>query len=153
MSAYHEYANVPFKDKAALIEALCEIRTRHGLAGSWTVGRDILVSEEAATLYDYCGKKRPQTAEIVIPGKARPGATRNSVGDAANDIGFKLNADGSYTPIISEYDHGYYSNDWMNELKAIYVEKVVTVQAKKKGYKVTKTKTADSVKLSLVKWS
>ena len=87
----------------------------------------------------------------MIPGQGHPSKV-NAVGGCANDIGFKLGSDGTYTPIISEYDHGYYNGDWMNELKAVYVEKVVTKQAAKQGYKVTKTKTKDSVKLSLTRW-
>lgn len=52
--------------------------------------------EQATNLEGYAGDKREDLAEIIIP--------RRHVGGAANDIGFKLNEDGSYGAIISAYD-------------------------------------------------
>ena len=47
-------------------------------------------------LEGYRGDRRSQTADIIIP--------RKFVRSAANDIGFKKQADGSFKVIVSEYD-------------------------------------------------
>lgn len=54
------------------------------------------VSTSAQALEGYRGDKRADVAEIIIP--------RAHVGGAANDIGFKLQEDGTWSAIISEYD-------------------------------------------------
>lgn len=61
------------------------------------------VSNTPQHLEGYQGDRREQTAEIVIP--------RYHVGGAANDIGFKLQEDGSWGAIISDYDRGNRSAD------------------------------------------
>lgn len=86
MSHYVE-CNPGFKDRAALIEALC------------TCGFDrdqIEVHDETVPLYGYQGDERPQRAHIVI--------RRQHVGSAANDVGWERMADGTYRAWISEYD-------------------------------------------------
>lgn len=77
------------------------------------------VHETAVHLYDYRGYNRPDLAEIVIP--------RAQVGFAANDIGFKRQANGNYTAIISEYDLGAHGAKWQGELARRYQ----TINAKK----------------------
>jgi len=87
----------------------------------------VQVHKEAIHLHGYTGDKRQQTAEIVIP--------RRFVGGAANDIGFKLQEDGTYEAIISEYDRrncsadrrsqhaqgcGGYSEKWLKKLNQRY---------------------------------
>jgi len=81
--------------------------------------------EQAVALEGYRGDKRKDRAEIVIP--------RRFVGGASNDIGFKLQEDGSYEAIISEYDshsgcarkskyhdeHGYNAK-WLKKLNQRY---------------------------------
>lgn len=57
---------------------------------------ELVVHKTAQQLEGYAGDKRQQTAEIIIP--------RRAVGGAANDIGFKLQEDGSFGAIISDYD-------------------------------------------------
>lgn len=83
-------------------------------------------TEQAQHLEGYQGDKRAQTAEIIIP--------RRHVGGAANDIGFKLQEDGTYEAIISDYDSrsnrarqgthwkgpGSYNGDWLNKLNQRY---------------------------------
>lgn len=69
-----------------------------------------LVHDIALPLEGYGGDKRRETAEIVIP--------RRQVGTASNDIGFKRQPDGSFQPIISEFDSRKYNAKWVAELKA-----------------------------------
>jgi len=81
-------------------------------------------TEKAQHLQGYNGDTREQTAEIIIP--------RCFVGKAANDIGFKLQADGTYEAIISDYDRssnnarknthhqGSYNENWLAKLNQRY---------------------------------
>ncbi len=54
---------------------------------------------QALPLYDYEGKRRPQRAEVVI--------RRRHIDRASNDVGFALQADGTFTGIVSDYDHSF----------------------------------------------
>jgi hypothetical protein len=77
------------KKKAALVKALQDM--------GFTLDQ-IRVHEQAQHLQGFGGDMREQTAEVIIP--------RKHVGGAANDIGFKKQADGTYQAIISGYDLG-----------------------------------------------
>lgn len=70
------------------------------------------VHDTAQQLEGYQGDKRQQTAEIIIP--------RAYVGGASNDIGFKLQKDGTYEAIISGYDKTRYNQKWLNKLSQRY---------------------------------
>lgn len=88
------------------------------------------VSTKPEHLEGYHGDQRQQTAEIIIP--------RRQVGGASNDVGFKKNADGTYTAIISDYDrNSNFGVKKQAELKRIYVEKMSIKQAKANGLKFT----------------
>lgn len=92
------------------------------------MGYNPQVSEKPEHLEGYHGDQRSQTAEIIIP--------RKQVGGASNDVGFKKNADGSFTAIISDYDKS--SNFGVKkqaQLKKLYTEKKAIQQAKKNGMK------------------
>lgn len=56
----------------------------------------IRISNTPQQLQGYQGDMREQTAEIILP--------RAFVGGASNDIGFKLQEDGSWGALISDYD-------------------------------------------------
>jgi len=107
MSHYNDI-KTKIKSQKALIAALCRVDTR---TGQWTQSH-IEVHDQAQHLYGYQGKKREQTAEVII--------RRQHVGDAANDIGFKKQADGTYTAIISDYDRNYYNSTWMQKVGTYY---------------------------------
>jgi hypothetical protein len=163
MSAYNEYSGIKFTDLDALLEALQDCRTR--VDRKWQIGTDIQVSEVGVPLYGYKGDNRntkyqpgdsnyAPLANVVIPGHGHP-SKNNAVGTASNDIGFVKNAAGEYVPMISEYDSGTngYNECWMNELKAKYLEIVVTKNAKKQGYQVKKSQDASGkMKLTLSRW-
>ncbi len=127
MSAYNEI-ETQFSDEGCLVEALKEM------------GYQPQVNTKAQKLEGYHGDKREQTAEIIIP--------RRQVGGASNDVGFKKNADGTYTAIISDFDGGgNFGKKKQQQLKQLYAEKMAIKQAKANGLKflgkkqVTDTKT------------
>lgn len=120
MSAYNEIETT-YSDQACLVEALKEM------------GYHPQVSETPQNLEGYHGDKRTQTAEIIIP--------RKQVGGASNDVGFKRNADGTFTAIVSDYDKSSNFNAKKQaELKKLYTEKVAMKQAKANGLKFVSKK-------------
>lgn len=87
--------------------------------------------EKPQPLVDYQGKqtkyldKTGDKAEIII--------RRKHVGGAANDLGFKKLADGTYSAVISQYDKGKHNDTWMTDLKKRYAEKKIQKVAKASG--------------------
>lgn len=73
---------------------------------------NIEVHDEAQNLVDYQGDKRNQKAEIII--------RRKYVGGASNDMGFKLQSDGTYQAIISDFDRNKYGDQFMKNLELDY---------------------------------
>jgi hypothetical protein len=80
-------AKTCIKDKDMLIEALIELGVPL---------EHIQVNETATSLEGYVGDRRKQTAEIIVP--------RKYVGTSSNDVGWKIQQDGTYSFIISEFD-------------------------------------------------
>lgn len=115
MSAYNEI-ETQYSDQDCLVEALKEM------------GYQPQVSAKPQHLEGYQADEREQTAEIIIP--------RRQVGGASNDVGFKKNANGTYTAIISDYDSGNnFGKKKQQTLKKLYAEKMAVKQAKKNGLK------------------
>lgn len=79
----------------------------------------------AVRLEGYHGDKRQQTAEIVIP--------RAQVGSASNDIGFKLQANGAYAAIISDFDSHRHGETWLKDVKLRALEAKAKKIAKQAG--------------------
>jgi Protein of unknown function (DUF1257) len=123
MSEYAVY-QAEYKDKECLVKALTEM----GYAEN-----QIEVHETAQQLFDYHGRattytdKNGDKAEIIV--------RRKNVGGAANDLGFRKNAEGKYQPIISQYDSGKHNTKWLDGLKKSYTEAVTHKEAKKRGLK------------------
>lgn len=99
------------------------------------------INKEAQQLQGYQGDLRSQTAEIIIP--------RAVVGGCSNDIGFKLQEDGSYGAIISDYDktnraadskseHAKgcigYSDKWLKKLNQRYAYHKMKDQLSDNGF-------------------
>ena len=92
------------------------------------MGYNPQVSEKPQNLEGYQGDTRKQTAEIVLP--------RRQVGGASNDVGFKRQANGTYTLIVSDYDSGScFGKKKQSQLKQLYAEKKSIKEAKKAGLK------------------
>src|SRR4051794_12505107 len=72
----------------------------------------IEVHEVTQPLFGYQGDRRSQTAEIII--------RRQFVGQASNDIGFKLQSNHTFNAIISEFDRTLYSQQWLDKLSQRY---------------------------------
>jgi len=71
------------------------------------------VYDKPVQLEGWLGDQRKNRAEIVIP--------RHFISSASNDMGFKLNAEGSYEAIISDYDRGQrLDQHWLNKLTQRY---------------------------------
>ena len=88
MSKYDTYNCQNITSQEILLAALAE----HG----WSQGK-VEVHAEPQTMMDWQGKARPEKANVII--------RRNNTGQpSSNDIGFIRNADGTYSPIVSDYD-------------------------------------------------
>ena len=111
-----------FRDPQALVAALVEC----GFEQS-----QIEVHQDAVPLYGYQGDARPQKAHIVI--------RRQHVGQAANDVGWERQANGTYRAWISEYDRRHRFNDAMcNRVKQEYAFQVIARQQRARGRTVTR---------------
>lgn len=127
MSHYCE-VQIELRDEAALVAAL----TRLGFK------REVIeVHQTQQTLYGYQGDARPQKAHIII--------RRKHVGEAANDLGFERQADGTYRIWVSGYDraHNGYNDAWLCRLKQAYGIEKTRLEAKKRGYRVSEQKMDD----------
>jgi hypothetical protein len=128
--SHYSEVQIEFRDGAALVAAL----ERLGFKGK------VEVHQEAKALYGYQGDKREQQAHIII--------RREHVGEAANDIGFQRQSDGTYRAWISEFDQTRnsgtrYDGAWVGRLKQSYGIEKAKAEAKKKGYRVTEQKQDD----------
>ena len=94
---------------------------------------EIECNETATNLYGYHGDKRADVANIIIRRKA---VNRLLSGGSSNDIGFKLQEDGTYGAIISEYDSRFASAKWLGQLSGNYAVHATTHKAKLLGYTV-----------------
>ena len=107
--------------------------------------QQIKVHKEAQHLYGFQGDQRSQTAEIILP--------RSAVGSSSNDIGFKLQQDGSYEAIISDYDSSNrtadgksehakgssgYSSKWLKKLNQRYAYHKMKDQLSDQGFFIEK---------------
>lgn len=88
--------------------------------------KEVEVHDAAQPLYGYQGDVRADRAEIII--------RRRFIGTASNDIGFKRQADGTFTAIISEFDRRRYSVEWLNSLRQRYAYHVVKEQLDQQGF-------------------
>lgn len=121
MSEYHAQ-KTEYKDGACLVDALKE----QGY-------NEVEVHEVATQLFDYHGRptkyldKNGDKANIIV--------RRHIVGGAANDLGFRKTADGTYEAIVSQFDSSKHNKKWFTELKKNYVEKVDMKTAAKNGFR------------------
>jgi hypothetical protein len=112
-------------ETGALIKALADVGFKH-----------VEVHEQAQHLYGYLGDRRPQTAEVIV--------RKKYVGRASNDIGFKRRDDGTFDAIISGYDRGKYSQEWLERLTQRYAYHVARAKLEEQGFAlVTEEKDRD----------
>ncbi len=73
---------------------------------------DVEVHETAVQLYDWLGKSRANTAEIIV--------RRKYLDSSSNDLGFKMGGDGCFTAVISDVDRKKLNKIWLNRLYQRY---------------------------------
>ena len=119
MSEYHEQKTV-YKDRDCLVAALNDVGYNK-----------VEVYDVAVQLYDFQGRA---THYLNPEGdKANVIVRRSVIGGAANDLGFTLQSDGTYSAIISDFDNHKHNADWLKALKKSYVEKADMKLARKNG--------------------
>ena len=91
--------------------------------------------ETAANLYGYHGDKRKDTAHLIV--------RRQFIGGSSNDIGYRVQDDGTVTAVISAFDRGRYDEAWANKLAQHYAFRVAEKQAAKIGATITKSVNPD----------
>lgn len=117
-----------FKDKACLVESLIEM----GFDAT-----EIEVHTSPKNLYGYYGDMREDTAEVII---RRHAVNRLLSGGASNDVGFKLQVDGTYGGIISQYDSSAsFNTEKMGLLSAAYARRMVIKKAQSQGLRFAGT--------------
>jgi hypothetical protein len=115
-----------FRDPQALVAALVECGFHES---------QIEIHDQAVPLFGYQGDERPQKAHIVI--------RRQHVSQAANDVGWERQTDGTYRAWISEYDGRHRFNAQMqNRIKQEYAYQVVSRQQRARGRTVTRERLA-----------
>ena len=124
------------KDKEALIKSLNDV----GL-------KNLEIHETAQSLYGYQGDVRPETAEIII--------RRKYVGSASNNIGFKLQEDGQYQAIISEYDRHRYNQNWLGKVMQRYGYYTLKASAEEQGFTIEEDEVMEdgTVRVVVARWA
>jgi len=132
MSHYSE-VDTAFRDQVCLVESLQEM------------GYKVEVHEgEGANLYGYQGDRREQKANVIV--------SRQFVGRASNDLGWKWNSNSRcFIQIVSEFDAQTHRLD-EGKLKQMYAEKKVVKKALKLGYRVKRKVEEGVVQLLLMKY-
>lgn len=104
-------------DQGALVKALADL----GFS-------DLEIYDRPQGLRGYHGDLRADTAHVII--------RRRFVGYNSNDIGFRRQADGSFTAIISEFDaeHHSYTQVWLDKLQQRYAYHVAVEQLTSQGF-------------------
>lgn len=123
MSEYRK-TTTKCRDREVLINALVEMGYKREY---------IEVHDQAQQLFDWHG--RPTTYTDKKGDKANIIVRRQHVGGSANDLGFKLEADGNYAAVISQYDSGKHNTKWLSGLKTSYSDKRVKKELAKNGFK------------------
>ena len=124
------------KDREALVAALQKVM---GF-------RHLEVHDVPQHLYGYQADERPETAEVII--------RREYIGRASNDVGFKLQPDGTYQAIVSKWDSGRFNDAWMGRLTQAYAYQVVKEQAEIMGLEIESEQVVNGeVRLVLGGWT
>jgi hypothetical protein len=104
--------------------------------------KEVEVHETAQHLHGFLGDVRAQTAEVVI--------RRKHIGWLSNDIGFKRNANGTFDAVISEYDRGWYSHDWLQKLTQRYAYHAARAKLQEQGFDLVTEETQKDGRIHLV---
>ena len=100
-------------------------------------------------LIGYQGDTRPETAHYIV--------RRRHIGGSCNDLGFRVQPDGTVTAVISEFDNDTtYGTDSrgigvLNAVKQEYALQKVTQMAKRRGLEVEQVEENGVIRLRLRK--
>ena len=124
------------KDKQALIKALNDVGFKN-----------LEIHDTAQSLYGYEGDVRPETAEVII--------RRQYIGSSSNDIGFKLQENGEYQAIISEYDRHRYNQQWLGKVMQRYGYYTLVNSAQEQGFTIEEDEVMEdgTVRVVVAGWS
>jgi len=114
---------VEFKSEDALRAALDDVAAARGLEYEYHPQGD--------NLRGYMGDMRAETAQFII--------RRRYVGQSANDLGFQLQANGTYSLLISDYDTRHRGQRIANDIKQRYAYHQTMNLAMQNGYQVIET--------------
>lgn len=114
--SHYTVCKTSLRDLDSLFKALQEM--------GWSKDQ-ILVYNEPVHLYGYRGDRRADKAHVVI--------RREFVGAASNDLGFRKEADGTFTAVISEYDARRFNATWLAKLKRAYTKHLSIKKLKQMG--------------------
>jgi len=129
--SHYTVLRTQFVDVDALVKALADLGLTH-----------VEVYEKPKHLRGWLGGVRLRSAEIII--------RRKHVGKASNDIGFKRQAGGTYTAIISEYDRRRYTDEWLGRLAQRYAYHVTLAKLTEQGFElVTREQEKSRIHLTL----
>ena len=118
-------------DVAALTKALADVGFK-----------DVEVHATPQHLYGFVGDRREQTAEVII--------RKRQIGWLSNDIGFQRQPDGTFEAIISEYDRGKYSPQWLEKLTQRYAYHLARAKLGEQGFDLVSEETAKDGRIHLV---
>ena len=104
--------------------------------------KTVEVHQEPQHLFGYQGDQRAQVAEIII--------RRKFVGRASNDIGFKLQRDGTFDAIVSQYDRTKYSQAWLQRLLQRYAYHAVRAKLEEQGFALVNEEQHQDAQIHLV---
>lgn len=102
---------------------------------------------ESLHLYGYHGRKREETADIIV--------RRSHIEGAANDIGWARQEDGSYQLIVSEYDTMRTKDKTSMQYKIVcaamqeYSRREVIRRYEAEGYEVKETRVDGKIQLEV----
>ena len=130
MSKYDTYNCQNITSQEILLAALAELGWKDGA---------VEVHQTPQTLMDWHGQSRPQKANIII-------RRRNTGLGASNDVGFIKNADGTFSPIVSDYDSSLTARGERNSRGArTFVESIQNAYGEVAGNKALATILNDSI--------
>jgi hypothetical protein len=109
-------------DQALLVATLEEDMTFRGCGK----GASVENHRTSQHLFGYAGDQRKETAEVIV--------RREFVGGASNDLGFKRQESGRFSPIISAFDSRYHNAAWLDELSQRYSERRYSQDMYQQGY-------------------
>lgn len=91
---------------------------------------EVEVFETQQVLQGFQGDDREETAHVII--------RRQHVGGMSNDIGFRMEANGTWKAIVSDYDQRRYPEAWLTKVATLSALHEYMETARKRGQKAVR---------------